>query len=466
MVIRGFDDDTIAAIATAPGEGGIGIVRLSGRSALEIGDRIFRAKTGTPVSRQKSFAARYGHVVRESDCSSRAVDEAIALVMRAPKSYTCEDVLEIHAHGGSAVLREVLDLALRAGARLAEPGEFTKRAFLNGRLDLLQAEAVIDLIRSKTALARRWASSQLEGALSSRVREIRDALVSALARLEASIDFPEDAPEADAPPEVVRELESAAAILAELTAGAEWGKLLRRGLSAAIVGRPNVGKSSLLNALAGEDRAIVTPHAGTTRDVVEAEIQVGGFPLRLSDTAGLRETDHPVEREGIARSKRAASGAEILLCVFDASRPLEPEDRAFFDSYADRERIAVLNKADLGMKIDSAALTGPGVRAVVACSTLHPDGIKVLEEEIYRFVVGGEAEIPEDAVVSSVRQKEHLDRTAASVREALASCRAGLSPELTAVDVRVGLDHLGLLVGEVVTDDVLDALFGRFCIGK
>ncbi|MEI8345750.1 MAG: tRNA uridine-5-carboxymethylaminomethyl(34) synthesis GTPase MnmE, partial [Candidatus Omnitrophota bacterium] len=306
MVTRLSDEDTIVAIATPPGEGGIGIVRLSGARAVEIADSFFRAKSARTLARQSAGSLLFGRVVvQDGSKEGRTVDEVLALVMRGPRSYTREDVVEIHAHGGTAVLRKILELAYRFGARAAEKGEFTKRAFLNGRLDLIQAEAVADLIRAKTDLARQWASAQLGGALSATLRGLRDELLDVLSQLEASIDFSEEEIAPASLEEIRARLDHTAKSLQKTLTGAEAGLLVKRGLGVAIYGRPNTGKSSLLNRLTGIDRAIVTPHAGTTRDVVEAEMQIRGLVLRLSDTAGVQETSNPIERQGVERSKKA-----------------------------------------------------------------------------------------------------------------------------------------------------------------
>ncbi|MGH7198825.1 MAG: tRNA uridine-5-carboxymethylaminomethyl(34) synthesis GTPase MnmE [Candidatus Omnitrophota bacterium] len=468
MAIRDLDQDTIVAVATAPGEGGIGVVRLSGRDAVAVADRIFESRKKIRVADQGSFTAQYGHIVSKSASGEREViDEVLLLVMRAPRSYTCEDVVEISAHGGSAVLQAVLGLAVRAGARLAARGEFTKRAFLNGRLDLLQAEAVLDLVRAKTELGRRWAAAQLEGTLSRTVQGIKDALVSVLSHLEASIDFPDDFVEADPPEKMAEKLAEAAGCLSGLLSGSELGGIAKQGLRVVITGRPNVGKSSLMNCLARTNRVIVTPYPGTTRDVVEEEVEIRGFPVRVLDTAGIQDAAHPIEKEGIERSKLAVHRSDLVLYVLDGSGTWSLEDEALLRDLGDKNKIVVLNKSDLPGKLETAFLKQKMKGTpMVETSCILEGGIHALEEEIVRYISGGKALASEEPLVNTVRQKDLIEKALKSVGDARTACQAGLSAELIAVDVRLALDHLGALTGEVITDDILGDLFDQFCIGK
>jgi tRNA modification GTPase len=466
MALREADQDTIVAVSTPPGAGGIGVVRLSGPDAIGIADRIFVSKKGTRVADQKSFTVQYGRIVSSPGGEEEVIDEALVLVMRAPRSYTCEDVVEVSVHGGSAVLEAVLGLAVRAGARLAARGEFTKRAFLNGRLDLMQAEAVLDLVRAKTALGRRWAATQLDGVLSREVLRVKESLTGILSHLEASIDFPDDLVEADPAGRMAEKLAGAAERLRELLAGAGAGLIARRGLQVVIAGRPNVGKSSLMNCLARSNRVIVTPYPGTTRDVIEEEIELRGFPVRILDTAGIQDTDHPIEKEGIERSKLAVSRSDAVLYVIDASRPWSAEDEALLRDLAGRPVIVALNKADLPRKLEAERLkTALNGASVVESSCVSEGGTRALEEEILRVASGGRA-LAEDPLIGTVRQKELIEKALKSAEGALAACRAGLSAELVAVDTRLALESLGALTGEGILDDVLDALFDQFCIGK
>ena len=462
-----FGEDTIVAIATPLGEGGIGIVRLSGKESLHIAERIFEAKRKNEIRNQKSFTVRYGHVVARNGLIKTIVDEALLTVMRSPKSYTGEDVAEISVHGGQAVLQEVLRLAVEAGARLAEPGEFTKRAFLNGRMDLLQAEAVLDLIRAKTSHTLRWASAQLEGVFSDKIKNIKKTLLELLSHLEAEVDFPDDSPNTDTPKEIEKKITAAQEELRGLLGSSRLGFLAKRGLQVAIWGRPNVGKSSLLNQLAQRARVIVTPFPGTTRDVVEEEIAIEGFPVRLQDTAGVQETNNPIEKEGVERSRKAMQGADLVLFVVDSSQALTPEDKKLYEECCEKAMILVLNKSDLAAKITSEQVRELGVTSlVVSCSCLVEMGVDKLKQGVLSFITQGAPEIPSESVVSTVRQRDLLQETAKDLARAREACQKQLSSEFIASDVRHALDHLGMLVGETVTEDVLELLFSKFCIGK
>ncbi len=467
MKLYSSEQDTIAAIATALGEGGIGIVRLSGPKALSIAEQVFEAKKKKKISEQKNFTVRYGHVMAQNGPSKKIVDEALLTVMRSPKSYTGEDVVEISTHGGQAVLQKVLALAVQAGARLAEPGEFTRRAFLNGRMDLLQAEAVLDLIQAKTAQTLRWASSQLEGSFSHQMQRIKQTLLELLSHLEADVDFPDDFPDTDPLKQIEKKLTAVRTDIRTLLDNSRLGFLAKRGLQVAIWGRPNVGKSSLLNQLTQISRSIVTPYPGTTRDVVEEETVIGGFPVRLQDTAGVQETEDPIEKEALDRSRKAMNGADLVLFVLDASQNLRPQDRALYEECREKAMILVLNKSDLPAKMTAKDVQALGVSsAVVLCSCTAGKGIDPLRQEILRFMTQGIAEIPDEVVVSTVRQKELLKRASVDLDRALEACAKRLSSEFIAADVRQALDQLGKLVGEIVTDDVLEILFSKFCIGK
>ncbi len=469
MTRRESDQDTIAAIATAVGEGGVGIVRLSGRESLAIAEKIFVSGSKKLVADQKGFTAQYGHVIAKSSVlgGSRIIDEAILLVMRAPKSYTAQDVVEIQVHGGSIVLQEVLALAVQEGARLAAGGEFTKRAFLNGRIDLLQAEAVLDLIQAKTEKSRQWASAQLEGELSKKIAEMKKTLLEILVFLEASIDFPEDDLELGEYSGIENRIFEIKTKIQSLLRSSELGLLAKRGARVVLWGRPNAGKSSLMNRLAHHDRVIVTPIPGTTRDVVEEEIQLEGFPVRLFDTAGIQETTHPIEKEGVFRSRLAAAGSDLVLFVLDAGAELDAEDIALYKEIESKPKMIVLNKSDLPKKISQSLLENAGFdSAVIETSCQKAMGIVNLEKKILEWLGLGKAQDAGESVISSVRQRDVLQKMLEAVVSAQDACRDRLSPELVAVDVRLSLDCLGELLGEIVNDEMLDVLFGKFCIGK
>lgn len=464
-------EDTIAAIATPPGEGGIGTIRLSGHDTARILARVFVPANGRPLEQGEieSHRLMFGYVCEPA--SGERVDEVLAVLMRAPHSYTREDVVEIDCHGGTLPLQRVLSLCLREGARLAEPGEFTLRAFLSGRIDLAQAEAVLDVVRARTGEGLRLAVEQLGGGISSRVKSIRARLLRALAHLEANIDFPEDdVPPADVSPDLIAALHD----LEALIAGASAGIVLRQGVRTTLVGRPNVGKSSLLNALLRVDRAIVTPVPGTTRDTLEEVANVRGVPLVLTDTAGLRggeETEDPIERIGMERTRRALAEADLVLLVFDGSEPLSRADIELVEQHAHNAgamRLAVVNKTDLPAALDRARLCALLQEVeVVEASAATPDGTSALEEKLATLVLSGKAgSAPGDALVTSVRHKDALQRATEHVKAALASVSASVPAAFVAVDLHSALNALGEITGESAGEDLLDELFKNFCIGK
>jgi len=452
-------EDTIAAISTPLGEGAIGIVRLSGKDAVGIADRIFRSKKGRLASTFRSFSSHYGHVL-DNDV---IVDEALLTVMRAPKSYTKEEMVEISCHGGIIPLRKTLGLVLEKGARLAEPGEFTKRAFLNGRLDLTQAEAVLDIIRSKTDASLKVALGQLDGRLSSALNGIKDGLISVSADIEASIDFPDEDIEIISEAKIGSRLRSARDAISRLLETSEKGIILREGLSCVICGKPNVGKSSLLNALVQKDRAIVTHIPGTTRDAIEEFTNIGGVPFKLVDTAGVTPTEDVVEREGVLRSRWHIESADLILLVLDAGSHKTGEDEILLEDTEGRPRIIVLNKIDLPRKISFSPSRGEIIAEV---SAKEGRGIEDLRKMMSEAVFGGKIRAPEGAVITNMRQEEALKGACGALERAMAAVDEKLSPELIAIEIRESLDSLGEVVGEVITDDILERVFSQFCIGK
>lgn len=453
------EQDTICAVSTPPGEGGIGIIRVSGRDAVFIASGIFRPRAKSGPALGISHTLRYGHVV--DPATNELVDEALMSVMRAPATYTREDVVEINCHGGMVPLWRTMSLLIAAGARQAEPGEFTKRAFLNGRIDLAQAEAVMDIIRAKTSLALRAANEQLQGGLSSEVSILRDRLISIIASVEAGIDFPEDI-EGEAGKTLGEEVSRVLDGIDGLLASASFGRILRDGFATAIVGRPNVGKSSLLNALLRQDRAIVTEVPGTTRDVLEEYLNVAGVPLRILDTAGIRHSRDVVEQEGIRRSLAAMGSADIVLVVLDGSQPLMPEDRLVLDKVNEKHAIVVINKSDLPRKLEAE---GQNVtRVAVSCRT--GEGLEDLRRSIADMVKKGTVASREHAWVVNQRHRTALEQTKESLQRALETSTSGLSPEFIAVDLRGALDSLGLIIGATYTEDILERIFNDFCIGK
>ena len=458
--------DTIAAIATARGEAGIGIIRVSGSLALPIAAEVFRSPRAISPIKLPTHTLTYGHVI-DATASDEVIDEVLLGVMHAPRTYTGEDIVEFNCHGGIVPLTAVLDLVVKNGARIAEPGEFTKRAFLNGRLDLAQAEAVAELIASKTDLSRKIAVEALAGKLSDTVNRLSDQLAGLLAEIEASIDFPEE--DLDFM-KVEAQLETARAIQTDLTTLLETaaeGRLITEGVNVAILGKPNVGKSSLLNALVGTTRAIVTDIPGTTRDTIEETVNIKGIPLKLIDTAGIRQTDDIVEKHGVERSKAVLDKAELLLLMFDASQPLNDADLELLQIAASPRAILILNKIDLSVVTAPTALLAhcPKKRVV---ETAIPDGkgLDQLKAAVCEELLGGALRIGESPIVTNARHQEALRRADEGLGYAIESLENGMPPELVAVDLRISLDGLGDIVGKTTTEDILDRIFSQFCVGK
>lgn len=450
---------TIAAIATPLGEGGLAVIRISGPDAVGVADQIFEpaGKRTVRPGAAATHTVHYGHIVRDG----RRIDEVLLTVFRAPRTFTREDTVEISCHGGVLVTRLVLEAVLSAGARAAGPGEFTLRAFLNGRIDLAQAEAVADLIHSRTELALHAANEQLAGTLSRRIQTLRDDLMRTSAHIEAHIDFPDEDISPDTHGTLLGRLDRGDALIAELLKTAKEGQVLRRGIRAAIIGRPNAGKSSLLNQLLGHDRAIVSPVAGTTRDTVEETADVRGIPVVFIDTAGLRETDDDVEAEGVRRSRAALGKAELVLHVLDASGPLTDDDRGLLAEASGRPRVLVLNKADL-----PPALRLPDGLKGVATSCSTGAGIEAVKDAIERTVWSGRLSSVPSQITVNARHADALRRAQVSIRRAAAELRGGSSLELVAIDLRLAADAVGEIVGKTTTDDLLDAIFAQFCLGK
>ena len=451
--------DTIAAISTPSGEGGIGIVRLSGDRAVAIAAGMFESSRRRDI-RENRGRVFHGHV---KDAQGAVLDEVLLHVMRAPHSYTREDVVEINCHGGAGPLNAVLERALSCGARLAGPGEFTLRAFLNGRLDLVQAEAVIDRIQARTRAGLRAAAAAAEGVLSKSIRDMRDVLADALARIEAAVDFPEeDLPElVDASLRV--RLEGVHRRMLELLGTAEAGRLCREGASVAIVGRPNVGKSSLFNALVRDARAIVTAQPGTTRDRIEEVITISGIPVRLMDTAGLRDAGDEVEQIGVRIARDALKSADIVLFVLDVCEPLCAEDERLADELRHLEQpvVLVMNKIDL-----APGVSGPGWTFAATCrvSAKTNEGLDGLEAAVARILLGDASVAPDQGMITRVHQRDSLRRAEGALRQLLDNYAA--SPEFLSIDLREALSALGEITGETTPEEILDRIFSAFCIGK
>ncbi|GAB1723923.1 MAG: tRNA uridine-5-carboxymethylaminomethyl(34) synthesis GTPase MnmE [Nitrospira sp. CR1.1] len=471
-------DDTICAIATPPGEGGVGILRISGHRALEVASQVVRLRSGKSLhalrthqltladlrARDTNPPAAATQDVREPDF----IDEALVVVMKGPHSFTGEDVVEVQCHGGPVILEQVCRGLLSAGARLADPGEFTKRAFLNGRLDLAQAEAVLDTIRAKTARSLTLAQSQRRGELSRHVEEIRSGLVVALAHVEAALDFAEEDISFVRQDELMRLLDATLHKLRHLVRSGRDGRIWREGAVVAILGRPNVGKSSLMNALLQSDRAIVTPIPGTTRDLLEELVSIDGIPVRLVDTAGIRITDDPIEVEGIRRSRLAWADADLALILLDGSQPLSESDRALLAQPESERALLVVNKCDLPRQLlrEDLGRAYSGHGDVFEISATLRIGLDELREAIRSRLLPGSLESNDGVLVTNLRHAAALERALQGVDQARQSVEAGRAGELVAMDLRTAADALGEITGIITTDEILERIFAEFCIGK
>ncbi len=453
--------DTIAAIATPLGEGGLAVLRLSGVQALSIADQCFVpvGSSSLKPTVAPSHTIHYGRIERDG----KTVDEVLVAVMRAPRTFTREDVVEITCHGGLLPAKMILDLLLENGARLAEPGEFTKRAFLNGRIDLAQAEAVADLIHARTELAMSAANEQLAGKLSQRIETLRDDLVKTLAHIEAHIDFPDEDIAPDTKEQLLNRLERAVAFMDTLLRTANEGQILRRGVRTAIIGRPNAGKSSLLNQLLGHDRAIVSATPGTTRDTIEETANIRGLPVVFIDTAGLREAGDELEAEGIRRSRESLAKAELILHVLDGTEPLTAADEILLHEFESKKRILVRNKSDKTSRLE---LPEKFRAAAVDVSCATGTGLEPLKDAIKECLWSGEIKAEMLQVMINSRHQEALKRAREATLRTVDALRSGLTLELPAMDLRIAANAVGEIVGKTSTEDLLDSIFSQFCIGK
>jgi len=457
-------DDTIAAISTPIGIGGIGIIRVSGKDTIRIVDKIFSAGNKKSLLEVASHTITYGHIVDEK---GNVLDEVLIMLMRAPKTFTREDVIEINCHGGPVPLNAVIMQVIKAGAILAESGEFTKRAFLNGRIDLAQVEAVMDIIESKTELSLAQAVGQLEGKLSKKIKEYQKILLNIIARIEVFIDYPEYDQDEPITQDFREELEVLLIKLECLLQTADTGKMIREGVKTAIVGRPNVGKSSLLNALLEENKAIVTNVPGTTRDIVEAYLNIEGIPFLLLDTAGIRETEDIVEKIGVERSKTSIEEADLILMLIDSYEGIHDGDIDLLKKIKGKRVFYVLSKADLGHEISQEILEKYlKDEKIVSISTKEKSGLQDLRLAMKEFVIKGNTPITGGVALSNKRQKEALIHAITSLNKVMEAIRIGMPEDLLAIDLQDAYGHLGMIVGEALKDEIINELFSRFCLGK
>ncbi|EGG72395.1 tRNA uridine-5-carboxymethylaminomethyl(34) synthesis GTPase MnmE [Staphylococcus epidermidis] len=459
-----MDFDTITSISTPMGEGAIGIVRLSGPQAIEIGDILYKGKK--KLSEVETHTINYGHIIDPE--TNETVEEVMVSVLRAPKTFTREDIIEINCHGGILTINRILELTMTYGARMAEPGEYTKRAFLNGRIDLSQAEAVMDFIRSKTDRASKVAMNQIEGRLSDLIKKQRQSILEILAQVEVNIDYPEYDDVEDATTDFL--LEQSKRIKEEinqlLETGAQ-GKIMREGLSTVIVGRPNVGKSSMLNNLIQDNKAIVTEVAGTTRDVLEEYVNVRGVPLRLVDTAGIRDTEDIVEKIGVERSRNALSEADLILFVLNNNEPLTEDDQTLFEVIKNEDVIVIINKTDLEQRLDVSELREMiGDMPLIQTSMLKQEGIDELEIQIKDLFFGGEVQNQDMTYVSNSRHISLLKQARQSIQDAIDAAESGIPMDMVQIDLTRTWEILGEIIGESASDELIDQLFSQFCLGK
>ena len=455
--------ETIAAAATAMSSSGIGIIRISGEDAFSVMEKIFRPHNRNKnMAGQPSYTVHYGTIVDGEE----VLDEALVLLMRGPHSYTAEDTVEIDCHGGRLVMQRILDLVMRSGARPAEPGEFTKRAFLNGRIDLSQAEAVMDLIQSRNKMALKSSVSQLQGSVRQQIEKLRSRILYETAFLEAALDDPEHISLDGYAEKLYKTVEEIEGEIEKLLKSSENGRILREGIKTVILGKPNAGKSSLLNVLLGEERAIVTEIEGTTRDVLEEQLQLGDLSLSLLDTAGIRSTEDIVEQIGVERAKKQAEDADLILYVADSSRPLDESDEEILDLLKGRKALVLLNKSDLEAAITPQMMEKRTNHKVLLISAKEEQGIRELEEEIRSLFFQGELDFNDEVLITNVRHKTALQRAKESLSMVMDSIQNGMPEDFYTIDLTDAYQALGTILGEEMGEDLINEIFGKFCMGK
>lgn len=455
--------DTIAAIATAMSNSGIGIVRISGDEALDVADRIFRPKKGSrKVSDMETHTIHYGYVTDGDE----VIDEVMLLIMKAPRSYTCEDTIEIDCHGGVLVMKKILETVLKYGARPAEPGEFTKRAFLNGRIDLSQAESVIDVINAQNELALKSSVSQLQGAVLEKIKAIRAVVLHEIAFIESALDDPEHVSLEGYPEQLHEIMSDAHSKVKKLLDSSDNGKMLKEGINTAIVGKPNAGKSSLLNILVGEERAIVTEIAGTTRDILQEQIQIGGIGLNVMDTAGIRDTEDIVEKIGVNKSREYIEKADLIIYVVDSSTELDENDQEIIEAIQNKKAIVLLNKSDLDAKTDASILQTQLNKPILSISAKNNTGIHELETLIEEMFFSGKLSFNDEVYITNIRQKNALAEAQNSLKMVLQSIADGMPEDFFTIDMMNAYEALGTIIGESVGEDLVNEIFSKFCMGK
>ena len=454
---------TIVSISTAPGIGGIGIIRMSGEKSFEILDKIFRPKTSQKIEDIKGYTIKYGHIVENNEI----IDEVLVSYFKAPRSYTTENMCEINSHGGNVVVKKILEICLKNGAKLAEPGEFTKRAFLNGRIDLAQAESVIDVINAKSDKEAKSGIKQLEGYLSKEIKGIKQEILDVLVNIEVTIDYPEyDTPEVQEK-EIAQMLESVGKKLKKLEKSFDNGKIIKDGIKTAIIGKPNAGKSSLLNAILKEDRAIVTDIAGTTRDTIEEFVTINGVPLNLVDTAGIREASDEVEKIGVEKSIKQANDADLIIAIFDSSKDLEEEDIEILNLIKGKKSIILLNKSDLNSKIDENDERFTSItKNILKISALNKSGIDELYEKIAELFNLNEINLDNEILITNIRHKNIISKSLENVNKAKEALEIKMPIDIITIYIKEILEDLGEITGEVVTEDIINEIFSKFCLGK
>lgn len=456
---------TIAAISTAPAIGGIGIVRMSGKDCFEVLEKIFKPKNPETIENIAGYRIKYGTIVNPE--TNRVVDEVLVSYFKCPKSYTAENMCEINSHGGIVVLREILELCLKNGAELAKPGEFTERAFLNGRIDLTQAEAIIDIINAKSTREAQESANQLEGYLSRKINEIREKIMDIMVNIEANIDYPEYDVEEVSNKDAENNLKEIENELIKLSKTFENGKILKEGVKIAIIGSPNAGKSSLLNSMLKEERAIVTDIAGTTRDIIEEQISIEGIPFKVIDTAGIRDAKDKIEQIGIEKSKKAANEADVILAVFDSSVPLNDEDREILNLLKHKKSIIVLNKTDLKQIFNNECKEIQDVNTeVINISLKNNEGLEKIYESLVKMFNLNQINLDNELTITNIRHQELINKAIESTRMALNDLNNSMPIDIISINIKEILEHLGEITGDNVSEDIIKSIFAKFCLGK